>query len=241
MTIADYGIDIVGRWKRIFLTNAYSVRNAVLRYVIDKLQRRAMPVSWKLNPSRHMELRYVIHDLPFAFQLCFSKPAFGEWPVHMSRRWFTLNGIDEGPSNSDRRYVATLEADTFRLQRADRNGRCLTDIAWRKSDALPFSDVRLNGVTYSPFERCYPSGVGITDFAKYLFSAKIESAGSSPDGNVTLEDVLPFILHNASDYENCFESEDLFLTILDDDTCDIYTIRTKDTIHPLNLESFDRT
>jgi hypothetical protein len=129
------------------------------------------------------------------------------------------------------RYVASLEPakGAFSFQKDG------TEIHYSKSrSSSDILESRLCGKEGSLFAYHYPLGIEITEFARLIFQK--QPMETLMDIQVYLYEVLPFMFYAISlQMETSltyYEQESVFVTLLMDDTFDLYEIGHDDGIYP---------
>ena len=194
-------------------------------------------LSWTpfSTPADNSKFSYDIIEVPFDVQCIIQTPGTEMNPCVVLGKWFL-----ESKKGHNETYSCEINSSqsTFMLRKKH------MELCFQKEendtfnpDSFTILESRLSGKPGSLFAQHFPLGIDITEFAEYVFRPttpeKLESV------SVQLYELLPFILHNVASTFNkpltYYEKETLYVSILLDDTYDVYNIQYNDCIFPFSL------
>lgn len=154
--------------------------------------------------------------------------------------WFrTLTPLEMISNWNKRRvYHATFQKNKFRLM--SKNSDWKFDMTKNNDD---IGEARLYGTEASLFERHFPCGIIITEFAKLVCQSYAETQTIGKDEQkIHLYEILPLILYKVSVEldlpSHHYEKDTMYVTLLMEESCDMYTIYPNDVVLPFSLTNY---
>jgi hypothetical protein len=201
------------------------LRNYAMNGIVKILQPRNVHSIWEVDFSKTSNmLRYNIYESPFQFRYGYTNLkslTSLEIPVKLLPEWFTFT--DNGDrAHKEKSYAVSMTNKSLYFSRTIKSDPEDLFILQKRvpSENPRFLEIRLCGEKGSVFLEHYPLGVDITCFGNILFNREVSDTRSC----VQLYEVFPFILYHIHEGEDVvpYEKESLYVTLLEDDTFEVY-------------------